>query len=136
MRLAVRPMIIEDLAEKLARGDVELVVTTAEFAAPDLPSRHLYRDSYVGLMRARHPLAGHRVSIDAFCCFDHVIVSPTRGALHGSTDDALRRIGRRRNVRYAVPTFLAVPDLLQTDDLIAVVSQVYRVGSRRGPGFE
>ena len=52
---------------------------------------------------------------------DHVLVSPTGGSFEGPTDEVLARIGRRRSVRYSVPSFLLVPDLLQTGDLIAIV---------------
>ena len=75
----------------------------------------------MGVVRRAHPLACRRVSIEDFCSFDHVLVSPTRGSFEGPTDDALRKAGRRRRTRYSVPSFLLLQALLQTDDLIAVV---------------
>jgi DNA-binding transcriptional LysR family regulator len=33
----------------------------------------------------------------------------------------LARVGLRRTVRYSVPSFLLMPDILQTDDLVALV---------------
>jgi DNA-binding transcriptional LysR family regulator len=121
IRLSVRPLVVDGLVADLARGEIDLVVTTPEFAMSDLPSRLLYRETYVGVVRQEHPLAARRVSIEDFCRFDHVLVSPTRGAFEGPTDDALRRAGWRRRTRYSVPSFLLLPALLQTDDLIAVV---------------
>ena len=121
IRLSVRPLVIDNLVADLARGEIDIVVTTPEFAMSDLPSRLLYRETYVGVVRRAHPLAVRRVSIEDFCRFDHVLVSPTRGSFEGPTDDALRRAGRRRRIRYSVPSFLLLPQLLQTDDLIAVV---------------
>ena len=78
----------------------------------------------VKLMTARpeHPLAKSRtISLETFCSYDHVLVSPTGGSFEGPTDDALALIRRRRTVRYSVPSFLLVPELLQIDDLIALV---------------
>jgi DNA-binding transcriptional LysR family regulator len=121
IRLSVRPLVVDDLVADLARGEIDLVVTIPEFAMSDLPSRLLYRETYVGVVRREHPLAGRHVSIDDFCRFDHVLVSPTRGSFEGPTDDALRRAGWHRRTCYSVPSFLLLPALLQTDNLIAVV---------------
>ena len=121
IRLSVRPPVIDDLVASLARGEIDIVVTTPEFAMSDLSSRLLYRETYVGVVRRAHPLAGRRVSIEDFCSFDHVLVSPTRGSFEGPTDDALQKVGRSRRTRYSVPSFLLLPALLQADDLIAVV---------------
>ena len=73
-------------------------------------------------VRPEHPLAkNHNISPEAFCSYDHVLVSPTGGSFEGPTDKALARIRKRRIVRYSVPTFLLVPELLQIDDIVALV---------------
>ena len=58
IRLSVRPLVVDNLAADLARGEIDLVVTIPEFAMSDLPSRLLYRETYVGVVRREHPLAG------------------------------------------------------------------------------
>jgi DNA-binding transcriptional LysR family regulator len=121
LRLAVTPPVIEGLGEALAAGRIDLAVTIPEFALPELRSRLLYRERYVVAVRRRHPLARAKVSLETFCRYDHVVVSPTGGSFEGPTDRALARLGHRRTVRYSVPSFLLLPDMLQTDDLIAVV---------------
>jgi hypothetical protein len=88
----------------------------------NLPSRLLYRERYVAAVRPEHPLAKSRsISLETFCSYDHVLVSPTGGSFEGPTDEALARSRRRRTVRYSVPSFLLVPELLQIDDLTALV---------------
>ena len=88
----------------------------------DLPSRLLYREHYVAAVRLEHPLAKSRtISLESFCSYDHVLVSPTGGSFEGPADEELARIQRRRTVRYSVPSFLLLPELLQIDDLIALV---------------
>ena len=47
----------------------------------------------------------------------HQQADPSRGP----TDQALAGLELRREVRYSVPSFLLVPEILQTDDLIALV---------------
>ena len=122
IRLALAPMIIEGLSEALARGQIDLALTAPQFAMSDLPSRLLYRDRYVVAVRPQHPLArGAAMTVERFCNYDHVLVSPTGGSFQGPTDDALARLKLRRKVRYSVSSFLLVSELLQMDDLVALV---------------
>lgn len=122
LHVAIIPPLLEPLGETLARGKVDLAVTIPEFAMPDLRSRLLYREEYVVIVRRQHPLAtAPKLTTELFCAYDHVIVSPTGGSFAGPTDQALALKGLRRSVRYSVPSFLLVPEVLQTDDLIALV---------------
>src|SRR5262245_29214395 len=122
VRLAIAPAIIEGLGGALARGQIDLAVTIPEFAMSDLRSRLLYRERYVVAVRRQHPLARRgTMTVERFCGYDHVLVSPTGGSFEGPTDEALARLKLRRNVRYSVPSFLLIPEILQTDDLVALV---------------
>jgi len=121
IHLAIRPYEIEDLDRKLRDGDIDLAITNREHAPPRMPTRDLFNDRYVGVMRSNHPLAGSKVTLSAFCRYDHVLVSPTTGSFEGLTDLELRRIGHRRNVVFSVPNFTVVMDLLESDDLIAML---------------
>jgi len=122
VRIAITPPIIEGLAEALARGQIDLAITIPEFAVSDLRSRLLYREHYVVAVRPQHPLARRAaMTVERFCNYDHVVVSPTGGSFEGPTDQALARLQLRRKVRYSVPSFLLLPEMLQTDDLVALV---------------
>jgi DNA-binding transcriptional LysR family regulator len=133
IRLAIAPPIIEGLSDALARGQIDLAVTIPEFAMSDLPSRLLYRERYVVAVRPQHPLARRAaMTIERFCHYDHIVVSPTGGSFEGPTDQALARLKLRRRVRYSVSSFLLLPEILQTDDLIAVVpSRLLRESDKR-----
>jgi DNA-binding transcriptional LysR family regulator len=133
IQLAIAPPIIEGLSEALARGQIDLAVTIPEFAMSDLPSRLLYRERYVVAVRRQHPLAHLKaMTAESFCSYDHVLVSPTGGSFDGPTDRALARLRLRRKVRYSVPSFLVMPDILQTDDLVALVpSRLIRENDKR-----
>jgi len=133
IRLAVVPPIVEGLGDALARGQIDLAVTIPEFAMSDLPSRLLYRERYVVAVRPQHPLARRRaMTIEGFCSYDHILVSPTGGSFHGPTDQALARLRRRRVVRYSVPSFLLMLELLLTDELVALVpSRLLRENDKR-----
>jgi DNA-binding transcriptional LysR family regulator len=125
VRVAVRPAQTDRVAEMLADGQLDLSITsTTEITAFDLPSRSLYEERYVCAIRKDHPLKGKRaVTLDQFCGYPHVLVSPTEGRFAGPTDQALARLGRTRLVVLSVPGFLILPDILQTGDLIAVVPE-------------
>ena len=133
IRLAIVPPIIEGVGDALARGQIDLAVTIPEFAMSDLPSRLLYRERYVVAVRPQHPLARRvAMTVKGFCEYDHVLVSPTGGSFEGPTDQALARLRLRRKVRYSVPSFLLVPEILQTDDLVALVpSRLLRKNDKR-----
>lgn len=133
IRLAIAPAIIEGLGDALARGQIDLAVTIPEFAMSDLPSRLLYRERYVVAVRPQHPLARRgAMTVESFCSYDHILVSPTGGSFDGPTDLALARLQRRRIVRYSVPSFLLMLELLLTDDLVALVpSRLLRGNNRR-----
>jgi len=125
LRIAVRPAQTAGVAEMLANGELDLSITsTTEITTLDLPSRSLYEERYVCAVRKEHPLKGRRaVTMDQFCSYPHVLVSPSDGRFAGPTDEALARLGRTRRVVLSVPGFLVLPELLQTDDLIAVVPE-------------
>jgi len=124
-RLAVRCPQFTDIASMLADGELDLCVTTTpDIPSAELPSRTLYEERYVCVVRSAHPLkARAAVTLEQFCRFPHVMVSPTEGRFVGPTDRALAQAGRRRRVVISAPGFLIRPEILQTDDLIAVVPE-------------
>ncbi len=124
-RLAIRSPQFTDIAAMLADGGLDLcITTTSEIPSPDLPSRLLYEERYVCVVRNEHPLkAKTPASVEQFCRYPHVMVSPTEGRFVGPTDEALARIGRKRQVVLSAPGFLVLPEILKTDDLVAVVPE-------------
>jgi DNA-binding transcriptional LysR family regulator len=131
IKLAVRPMAIADLPTRLMRGEIDIAITIPDFVTPDLPSRFLYAERYVCAVRRRHPLKKRKVTVEEFCRFDHVLVSPSGGAFEGPTDDELSSLGLARRVALSIPSFLILPEVLQTDDLIAVVPERLLHGRKR-----
>jgi DNA-binding transcriptional LysR family regulator len=122
VRLAVRSAEVCKASAAFANGEIDLcIATTPEIPSPDLPSRLLYEEHYVCVVRAAHPLATTTVTLDQFCAFPHVTVSTTEAQFVGPTDQALARLGRSRHVVLSVPGFLILPRILMTDDLVAVV---------------
>jgi DNA-binding transcriptional LysR family regulator len=146
-QIAVRNPQFSDVVGMLADGRLDLyVTTTTEIPSEDLPSRYLFDERYMCVVRREHPLARKRtVTLDDFCRYPQVMVSPTEGQFAGPTDTALARVGRKRRVAVSAPGFLLLPEILKSENLIAVVPErlfAERMGGLRSfappldvPGF-
>jgi DNA-binding transcriptional LysR family regulator len=131
VRVAILPPIIGGLTVKLMRGELDLAITIPEFSDPDLPSILLYRERYVGIVRKQHALKRSRPSLQDFCRYDHLLVSPTGGSFTGPTDDALSKHGLARNVAVSLPSFHVLLDVVRTVDFVALVPERLLRGRRR-----
>ena len=124
VRVAVVPVQDALLRTQFERGEIDLALVTPESARPDLHARRLFDERYVCAMRAKHPDArGGMLSLDRFCELEHALVAYSGGSFRGVTDDALTRLGRERRVTVSVTSFLVLPRILITSNLIAVVPQ-------------
>lgn len=122
IRVAVQPVDAQQLPGQLERGDIDLALVTPDSIAPGLHGAALFEERYVCVMRAEHPDAtGKSLTLERFCALDHALVSPSGGGFQGVTDQALAHIGQSRRVTVSVNSFLVVPDILRSSDLIAVV---------------
>jgi DNA-binding transcriptional LysR family regulator len=131
LKLAVRPVNTSTLSADMRERVVDLALAVPQFIPTGLQSMELFSESYVGAVRQDHPLAASPVTLDGFCAFSHLLVSPNRGDFHGPTDDALAKLGRKRAVALVVPSFSVVGALLEASDLIAVLPRRLAQLSRR-----
>jgi DNA-binding transcriptional LysR family regulator len=116
----------------LARGTIDLAVTIPEFAGPNLPRSLLYTERYVCAARKGHPLNGKKLSLDDFCRFDHVIVSPTGGSFEGPADRALSELGASRTVSVSLPSFHVLLETIRAGDFLALVPERLLYGKMAG----
>ncbi len=126
------PAEITDLADKMARGTIDIAVTIHEFSGPNLPRSLLYTERYVCAARKGHPLNGKKLSLDNFCRFDHVIVSPTGGSFEGPADNALEELGLSRTVSVSLPSFHVLLETIRTGDFLALVPERLLYGKMAG----
>ncbi len=118
-------------AEPLRDGAVDLEIGTPGLPAPEVRTRLLFRDGFVGAVRAGHALLSGPVTPERYAACGHVVAS-RREAFTGPVDDALAALGLRRRIVAVVPGF---PDALQIargTDLVALVPRsCLRAGSSR-----
>jgi DNA-binding transcriptional LysR family regulator len=132
VRVAVSNLEITNLNARLARGELDLAITTPRFVQSELESLLLYREEYVCIVREQHPIRSSTVSMRRFLDHDHILVSPSGGAFSGPVDEALAATGVRRRVALSVPSFLVLLEMLCADDLIATVPKRLLVNRARG----
>ena len=107
----------------LERGDVDVAFLLPEnIEGTDLRSVDVLRERYVGLAR-KDTLDGSTMSLDRFTAARHIIVSPQAEGFWGPTDDALAKLGRTREVTFAVSSFALLIEAVAGSDLIALAPE-------------
>ncbi|MGN6517660.1 MAG: LysR family transcriptional regulator, partial [Rhizomicrobium sp.] len=116
----------------LREGRVDLETAVVEPSmGPELRAQALFRDRLVGVVNSSHPLAGKRVTANAYARASHVIVSRT-----GFDEDAVDRPflpeGLARRIGSAVSGFATALALARQSDLIATVPDLHTAALRSG----
>ena len=134
-RLRFAPKPDKDVAA-LREGAVDLDVGVLGGEGPELRAQTLFRDAFVGVARAGHPLlAGPAITPASFAAARHVVAT-RRGRLAGPVDEALAALGLKRDIAVYVPNFPAVIAVVAASDLIGLATRSY-VESRQAsePGL-
>ena len=117
------PVADTTLREQMAAGRVDLALGSLPQLQGGFFQQALFRQRYVALMRAGHPLAGSTaLSAARYRQAAHVRVV-SAGTAHGQVDDALQRLGVARRVQLTVPHYLALGQVLASTDLVATVPE-------------
>ena len=124
---------LEEIADALASGALDLAVGFLPGLAVPVRRRRLFRDVYVCLMRADHPRIGTRLTRRLFEEESHALVS-SAGSGHRVVEEALERNGLNHRIALRVPHFTVVPMVLERTDLLLTlpsrVARVYEQGGR------
>ena len=131
VRLETVALELQDIADALAAGSLDLAVGFLPALGPPLRRRSLFRDPYVCLFRRDHPAVGARFTRKAFLEASHALVSYRGG--HRVVEEALERAGVGPRIVLRVPHFTVVPMVLERTDLILTLPRrVAQVFERRG----
>lgn len=108
-------------AQPLRDGLVDLEIGRIGTSAPEIRTRFLFHDHYVGVARIGHPILKNRpVTLEQFAACRHV-VALQEGAAITSLTSALERIGLTRNVTVVVPGYPDAMRIARQSELIAIV---------------
>ncbi|MCA2977047.1 MAG: LysR family transcriptional regulator [Myxococcaceae bacterium] len=120
-------------AVALREGRVDLDVGVIDLAAPEVVTRRLATDRFVGVARAGHPLVT-RVTTKTFAAARHVSVS-RRGRAFGPIDAALHARGLARAVAVVVPDFLVAFHAVASSSLVAAAPALLAAAFSRRLGL-
>lgn len=121
VRLAIRHWDPASMELQLSRGEIDLAITTPDPSHVHLRTRHLFTETYVLIGRRDHPSLRPGLAAEEFVKLEHVIVSPSGGAFTTPIDEALAALGHRRQVVMSAASFLFVPEIVSSSDLVALV---------------
>lgn len=99
--------------------------------SPEVRTRALFEDRFVGVVRTGHPLSQGEVSASRYAAGRHILVS-RRGLDKGPMDEALEALGLQREIITVVGGFSAALALARASDLIATVPARHTQNLRTG----
>jgi DNA-binding transcriptional LysR family regulator len=130
VRLEAAAFDLEHIADALGSGALDLAIGFLPALGPPVQRKALFRDPYVSLMRADHPISV--LTKKRFLDASHALVT-YRGGGHRVIEEAMERAGVARRIALRVPHFTVVPMVLERTDLILTLpARVARVYERRG----
>lgn len=114
------PYTIDNGEKVLIDAEVDLVIGAGIPITSVIHSEFLFQPEFVCIMRHGHPLAKKQLTIKEFTDAPHLLVSLS-GDTVGYTDQVLAQQGLKRRIAMSVNHFLAIPSIIETSNLIAVV---------------
>lgn len=117
-------ILTDELAsEQLRRGEVDLIISPAEYALPDVPTEPLYEERYVLAGWRDHPIFREPLTEEAVFAYGHIAlaVGNQRSATVG--DKQLALLGRARNVEVTAASFAVLPWLLVGTDRLTLMHE-------------
>ncbi|HEG0619359.1 TPA: LysR family transcriptional regulator [Yersinia enterocolitica] len=91
-------------------------------ASPELRTRGLFRDRFIGVVRAGHSLSQGEISPERYVSQGHIMISRRQGH-KGPVDDALQLVGLERNAVTYVDGISTALALVKGSDLVATVAE-------------
>ena len=123
---------IKDIHAALEAGEIDLAIGFLPGLTTGMRQQPLFREHYVCMLRADHPVIGAKISVKQFREAAHVLVSYA-GTGHQVIEETFVAEGLSARIAARVPHFLVVPMILARTDLIVTVpSRVAAVFARLG----
>ncbi len=130
--LAVRPVDRLTAGPMLDASEIDLALSVFPAAEKRYETEHLFEQGFSCVYSPQRLRVRTPVGLDDFCRYPHLLVSYA-GDFSGAIDDALARVGRRRQVRIVTSRFSTVPFLLK--ETAAFATMPAQVASRLARAF-
>jgi len=132
LTLSVLPRGRGEAVEALNEGRVDLALGYLWVVPEAISGERLYEETFLIAGRPDALPEAPRITLDAYCAADHVLISPG-GDMHGVVDDRLEALGRTRRIVLGLPAFL--PALAAVAASHALVTLPARVATAFAGGF-
>ena len=117
---------------QLREGSIDLETgVIGSLTSPEVRTRRLFSDRFVGVVRSGHALAQGEISAERYAAGQHVLVA-RRDQDTGPMDDALAALGLQRTIASIVGGFTSALALAAGSDLIATVPERHTGNLRAG----
>ncbi len=133
IRLEVQSTSSLHAAALLDSQAVDVLISVLATIPKRLPTRILYRDRYVGLMRSKHPLARGPLKLADFAAANHLLVTQTNQS-YNLFDAAIAREGLKRNLTVTLTDWLTAADIIAHTDLVTAVFEQTAIATERTLG--
>lgn len=114
-----------------ALADLEVGVVDSN-AGPEIRLQTLFRDRFVGVVRAGHPFSEGLITPQRYAAERHVSVTHDGGIEKGPIDGALHELGLERRIATIVDSFSAALTLARSSNLVASVPERHTGNLRAG----
>jgi DNA-binding transcriptional LysR family regulator len=114
---------LDKSSTSLRDGTVDLETgVVGEATGPEVRTRALFRDRFIGVVRKGHPLSSRNITAARYAAGRHVLVS-RRGLDRGLLDEVLTPLGLEREIVTFVGGFSSALTFARASDLIATVPE-------------
>jgi DNA-binding transcriptional LysR family regulator len=108
------------LWSSLEAETADLALATG-MSLPEAKRQSALTEDFQVIMSKTHPLVGQPMTLEGFCAFPHILVSPEGGGFIGATDRVLKETGHKRRVAISLPSFLLAPALVSSSDALCMM---------------
>ena len=133
VRLAVKPVGVWQ-EHGIQPGEIHLRAERGPRNSGRPTSRTLFEDEFLVVMAASHPAAHAPMTLDQYVLLPHLKVMADAVGTN-MIDEALERLGLRRNIVMSVPSWFQVRRVVLETDLIVVVPRHWTMESAFTDGF-
>jgi len=120
----VQPTTLRQREAAMSSGEVDLAVGYFEDFEGPFHGQSLFREHYVCVVRADHPLVGDELTLQQFATLRHAVYHPSGGGhahQEQAIDAAITAQGVRRHVTLRAMHFLGFTRMLRSTDIITTL---------------
>ena len=120
VKLVTLPIPDRNPQSALENGEVDIAVGNLPKLRTGFYQQRLFREHYICIARADHPLFDGRMTADKFGRASHAVVLP-QGTGHGVVEQTMHKLGLHDRIMLRVQNFLVLPTIVANTDLVAIV---------------